>query len=82
MALLFGVLGDFLPGCLRLEKGGVVSGMGVSFAIRDLDDASGDDVEEVAVVRDEDDRAAVVFEEAFQPADGIGVEVASVMESG
>ena len=65
MALLFGVLGDFLSGCLGLEKGGVVSGMGVSFAIRDLDDASGDDVEEVAVVGDEDHGAGVGFEKVF-----------------
>ena len=58
-----------------LEKGGVVAGMGVSLAIGNLDDAGRDDVEEVTVVGDEDDSAAVGFEEVLQPADGLGVEV-------
>ena len=33
LTLLFGVFRDFLSRCLGLEKGGVVSGMGVGFAL-------------------------------------------------
>jgi hypothetical protein len=41
----------------------------------DFDDAGGDDVEEVAVVGDEDDGAGECAEVVFEPADGFGVEV-------
>ena len=75
LALFLGILRDVLADCFGLKKGRVIPGVGIGLAVVDFDDAGGDDVEKVAVVRDEDDRAAVVFEEAFQPADGIGVEV-------
>ena len=61
LALLFGVFGDALADRFGLKEGGVVPGVGVGLAIRDLDDAGGDDVEEVAVVGDEDDGSFVGF---------------------
>ena len=44
-------------------------------AARQLDDARGDAVEKVAVVRHEQARAGVAREKVFQPLDALGVEV-------
>ena len=41
----------------------------------ELEDPAGDVVEEVAVVRDGDDGARIVLEEALEPGDRLGVEV-------
>ena len=49
--------------------------MGKRAALVDLDDPRGDDVEEVAVVRDEDHRAGKALQIVLQPADRFGVEM-------
>ena len=41
----------------------------------ELENPAGDVVEEVAIVRDRDDRARVVLEEALEPGDRLGVEM-------
>ena len=41
----------------------------------ELEDPAGDVVEEVAVVRDRDDRARVLLQEVLEPGDRLGVEV-------
>jgi hypothetical protein len=75
LAAALGLGGDLLADGLGFEVGGVVAGVRVGLAVRDLDDPCGDQVEEVAVVGDEDDGAGVALEEALQPADRVGVEV-------
>ena len=41
----------------------------------ELENPAGDVVEEVAIVRDGDDRAGIVLEEALEPGDRFGVEM-------
>jgi len=43
--------------------------MGKSSSLIDFDDARGDVIKEIAIVRDEDDRAGKAFEIIFQPTD-------------
>ena len=71
----FGLLGDALTNGLRFEIRGVIPRMRKRAAIRDLDDARGDDIEEVTVVGDEDDRTGKVVQTILQPANGLGVEM-------
>ena len=44
-------------------------------AIGQLDDAGGDDIEEIAVVRDENHRTRKIMEEIFEPKNGFGIEM-------
>ena len=53
----------------------VVAFVGVGFSAVDLDDAGRDDIEEVAIVSHEDDGSGEVFQDIFQPANGLCVEV-------
>ena len=71
----FGLFGDLLADGFGFEVGGVIAGVGIAAAVGELDDAGGDDVEEIAVVGDEDDGAGEIAEELLQPEDGFGVEV-------
>ena len=63
------------PRLLLLEPAGVVALVRDAAAAVELEDPAGDVVEEVAVVRDGDDGARVVGEEALEPGDRLGVEV-------
>ena len=75
LAAAFGLLGNLAAHGFRFEKRRVISRMGKRSALIDFDDARGDYIEEVAIVRDEDDRAGKAFEIIFQPADRFGVEM-------
>ena len=75
LAAAFGLVGDLLADGFGFEVGGVIPGMGKAPAIGELDDARGDDIEEIAVVGDEDDGAGEFAEEFLEPEDGFGVEV-------
>src|SRR5262245_13620318 len=52
---------------LLLQPRGVVAPEGDAASAIELEDPAGDVVEEVAIVRDGDDRACVLGEEALQP---------------
>ena len=60
---------------LLLEPARVVALVGDALAAVELEDPAGDVVEEVAVVRDGDDRALVLGQVLLQPRDRLGVEV-------
>ena len=60
---------------LLLDPAGIVALERVAAAAVEFEDPVGDVVEEVAVVRDEDDAAGEVDQEVLQPGDGFGVEV-------
>src|SRR5690606_7401506 len=60
---------------LLIEPGGVVALPRDALAAIELEDPSGDVVEEVAVVGDRDDGAGVVVEMALEPRHALGVEV-------
>ena len=49
--------------------------MGIGAPAIDLDDAGGNDIEEVAVVGDENDGPREIFQHVFQPADRLGIEM-------
>ena len=80
-------LGDLLFALLvlRFEAGAnlrlrhhhvvVAAGVGDDGLVVDVGDVRADAVQEVAVVRDGDERAFVVVEEILQPVDGVEVEV-------
>ena len=53
----------------------VAAGVGDDRLVVDVGDVGADVVEEVAVVRDGDDRAVVAGEEVFEPVDGVEIEV-------
>ena len=63
------------PRLLLLEPARVVALVRDAPAAIELEDPAGDVVEEVPVVRDRDDGALVVREEALEPEDRLGVEV-------
>ena len=63
------------PRLLLLEPARVVALVGDAAAAVELEDPAGDVVEEVPVVRDRDDGALVVGEEALEPEHRFGVEV-------
>ena len=62
-------------GALLLEPARVVALVGDPAAAVELEDPAGDVVEEVAVVGDRDDRAAVVAQVLLEPRHRLGVEV-------
>ena len=53
----FGLLGDLLADGFGFQVGRVIARVREAPAIRQLDDARGDDIQEIAVMRDEDDGA-------------------------
>ena len=63
------------PLLLLLQPGRVVAFPRNAGAAIELEDPAGDVVEEVAIVRDGDDGARVVLEEALEPGDRLGVEM-------
>ena len=63
------------PLLLLLEPGGIVALPGNAMPAVELEDPAGDVVEEVAVVRDADDRARVLLEVFLEPGDGFRVEM-------
>ena len=63
------------PLLLLREPGRVVALIGNAAAAIELEDPAGDVVEEVAVVGDDQDGAGIVAQMAFQPIDGLGVEM-------
>ena len=75
LAAAFGLLRDALTNGLRLQIRGVIPRMRKRATIRNLDDARGNDIEEVTVMRDEDDGAGKVAQAILQPANGFGVEM-------
>ena len=60
---------------LLLEPARVVALEREPAPVVELEDPLGDVVEEVAIVGDRDDGARVLLQEAFEPVDGLGVEV-------
>src|SRR6516225_3613082 len=62
---------------LLSEPGRVVALVGDAAAAIELEDPAGDVVEEVAVVGDDQDRAGIIAEMAFEPADRLVVEMVS-----
>ena len=60
---------------LLVEPRGVVATPGDALAAVELEDPTGDVIEEVAVVGDADDGAGVLLEVLLEPVDGLGVEV-------
>ncbi len=75
LAAALGLFGNLLADGLGLEECRVISGMGKGTALVDLDDPCGDDIEEITIVRDENDGTGKTFERVFQPADGLGVQM-------
>ena len=75
LARALGLLLDLEPRLLLLEPRGVVALPRDARAAVELEDPARDVVEEVAVVRDGDDRARELLEELLEPRDGLGVEV-------
>ena len=75
--LMRGVLAAFLlqPLLLLHQPGGVVALVGNAAAAIELEDPAGDVVEEVAVVGDDQDRAGIVAQMAFEPGHGFRVEM-------
>ena len=71
----FLLLLDFQPLLLLLQPGGVVAFPRNAPAPIQFQNPAGDVVEEIAVVSDGDHGAGIVLEEAFQPGDGLGVEM-------
>ena len=76
-ALPRGVLAAFLlePLLLLLEPGGVIALVRNAVAAIELENPAGHVVEEIAVVGDDEDRARIVAQVAFEPVDGLGVEM-------
>ena len=76
-ALVRGLLAALLlqPLLLLRQPGGVVALVGNAAAAVELQDPAGDVVEEVAVVGDDQDRARIVAQMAFQPVHRLGVEM-------
>ena len=56
-------------------EGGVVAGVELHAALLDMQDVADHGVEEVAVVRDHHQRAAITAQPAFEPEHGVKVEV-------
>src|SRR5262249_54922604 len=71
--LLLLLLGEAL--LLLVEPRGVVALPRNALPAVELEDPAGDVVEEVAVVRDRDDRALVLLQMPLEPRDRFGVEV-------
>src|SRR5262249_37750471 len=63
------------PFALLLEPGGVVAFPRDAVPAIELEDPARDVVEEVAVVRDRDDRPRVFLQVALEPGDRLGIEV-------
>ena len=63
------------PALLLLEPAGVVAFVRDAAAAIEFENPAGDVVEEVAIVRDGDDRARVILQEPFEPGHRLGVEV-------
>ena len=75
--LVGGVLAAFLhqPLLLLHQPGRVVALVGNALAAIELEDPRRDVVEEVAIVGDDQDRARIVAQMAFQPRHALGVEM-------
>jgi hypothetical protein len=77
LALLLGrqcqVVGQALGA--RSLAGRVVAGEKLQLAVLDGEDMGGDDVEKIAVVRDQDQRALIALEPVFEPEDGVEVQM-------
>ena len=73
--LRLGLLLQREPLLLLLEPRRVVALPGNAAAAIELENPAGDVVEEVAIVRDGDDGARVLLQEALEPRDRLGVEV-------
>ena len=63
------------PLLLLREPGRVVALVGNAAAAIELEDPAGDVVEEVAIVGDDQDGAGIIAQMAFEPLDGLGVEM-------
>ena len=76
-ALARGVLAAFLlePLLLLRQPGGIVALVGNAAAAVEFENPAGDVVEEVAVVGDDQDRAGILAQMAFEPVDRLGVEM-------
>ena len=74
LLLVHGLLLGQLLGALQLEVG-VAAGVFVELAVLDVDDAVDDRIEEVAVVRNQHQRALIALEPLLQPDDGIQIQV-------
>ena len=75
LALALRLLFERQPLLLLLEPRRVVAFPGNAAAAVELENPAGDVVEEIAIVRDGDDGAGVVLEEALEPGDRFGVEM-------
>ncbi len=63
-----GELGVFIPEI-------VVANVHLNLAVVDIHDMRADFIQKVAVVRDHDDRVRKVYQELFQPVDGVDIKV-------
>ena len=66
---------DLEAGGLGLQIGGVVALIGVRATAVEFKDPLGDVVEEVAIMRDRDDRSGVLLEMLLEPLHALGVEM-------
>ena len=57
------------------QPAGIIALVGNAAAAIEFQNPAGDIVEEVAVVGDDQDRAGIVAQMAFEPVDGLGVEM-------
>src|SRR5262249_58015578 len=63
------------PLLLLPKPGRIIALVGDATAAIKLEDPAGHIVEKIAVVGDDQDRAGIIAQMAFEPADGLGVEM-------
>src|SRR5262249_57252973 len=63
------------PLLLLPEPGRIIALVGDATAAIKLEDPAGHIIEKIAVVGDDQDRAGIIAQMAFEPADGLGVEM-------
>jgi len=68
-----GLLGEFRRAVVL--EGGVVAAIDLSLALFDVEDAVDDAVEELAIVRDQQQRARILAQPGLEPQDGVQVQV-------
>ena len=74
LLLVHGLLLGQVLGPLQFEVG-VAAAVFVELAVLDMDDAIHHGIEEVAVVRNEHQRALIALEPLLQPDDGVEIQV-------
>ena len=70
-----GLLGDLLPRSLRLQIGGVVPSVRITFSLIQLDHPGGDHIEKIAIVRHENERPCKRLQKLLQPTDRFSIQM-------